>query len=303
MSEIKTVGEMAVELGEVCMEIAKDRFKEAVRPIYCSTERGNPVHEGSCVLLEIDGKHMLLTAAHIIDASRINDSTLYVGGEHSLLKIEGEFWITEAIAENRMKDRYDFAAGLMSDEFVRDMGNVHYISEADIAPDRTNHDGRLYSIIGYPNTKNKSIDKRAYSVQSTRWHYFSYHKNSPSLLTKLKATGKDHIFIGYEKRSEDTNGGLVGSVSTKGVSGGAVFDLGNFADPATFKPDFKCTPRMAGIFIEFHSEHHATVTTKIGVILDALRAFGVIGSNGACDSLKENEEAVQEDFQKPQASS
>jgi hypothetical protein len=281
MSEIKTAGELGVELGEICLEFAKARFKEAIRPIYCCTPQGNPIHEGSCVLLVLKGKHLLLTAAHVIDAAKINDSTLYVGGEHSLLKIEGEFWAAEAIAGVRVKDRYDFAVGLMSDEFVQKMGKVHYISESDIAPDRTNHDGRLYSIVGYPNTKNKSIDKRNYSVQSTRWHYFSSHKDSPALMKKLNVTGEDHIFVGYDKKqSKDSNGSIVGSVSIHGVSGGAVFDLGNFADPMNYAPDFQCTPRLAGIFIEFHYQHHATVTTKIGVILNALKAFGVLDSDG-----------------------
>lgn len=277
MAEIKIAGELSVEMGEICLEIAKAQFKQAVRPIYCSTEQGHPVHEGSCVLLVLEGKHVLLTAAHVIDAGMLNDSTLYVGGEHSLLKIEGEFWATEAIAGNRGKDRYDFAAGLMSDEFIRDMGNVQYISLADIAPDRTDHDGRLYSIIGYPNTKNKSIDKKNYSVQSNRWHYFSTHVNSPDLPKKLGVTGEDHIFIGYDKkRSKDSDGRIVGSISPRGVSGGAVFDLGNFADPMTYAPDFKCHPRLAGIFIEFHHQHHATVTTKISVILDSIRASGIL---------------------------
>ncbi|RJG02272.1 hypothetical protein [Noviherbaspirillum sedimenti] len=276
MSEIKTAGELGTELGEHCLEVAKDRFKEAIRPIYCSTAQGTPVHEGSCVLLKIDGKHVLLTASHVIDAHKINDTTLYVGGEHSLLKIEGEFWATEAKAGNRLKDRYDFAAYLMPDKFVTDMGNVQYISQDEIAPDRTDHHGRLYSIIGYPNTKNKSIDRKNYSVQSIRWHYFSTHQDSPDLLKKLSVTGEDHIFVGYDrKQSKDSNGILVGSVSTRGVSGGAVFDLGNFANPTNYARDVKCTPRLAGIFIEFHHEHHATVTTKIGVILKALRACEV----------------------------
>ena len=292
MSEIKTAGELSVELGEICLEVAKSRFKEAVRPIYCSTAQGSPVHEGSCVLLELEGKHVLLTAAHVIDAGKNNDSTLYVGGEHSLLKIEGEFWVTEPIAGNRMKDRYDFAAGVMSDEFVRDMGNVCYISQADIAPDTSKHDGRIYSIIGYPNTKNKSVDKRKYSVQSTRWHYFSTHKSSPALLEKLNVTGEDHIFIGYDKkRSKDPMGRLVGSVSTHGVSCGAVFDLGNFSDPKIYATDFQYTPRLAGIFIEFHYQYHATVAIKIAVILNILKALGALEPGGAHD----NDEATADE--------
>ncbi|MCG9066263.1 trypsin-like peptidase domain-containing protein [Laribacter hongkongensis] len=276
MCAIKTAGELGVELGEHCQGVAQKMYKEAIRPIYCSTENGRPVHEGSCVLLNLEGKHILLTAAHVMDANKEKNSTIYVGGEKNLLKIEGEFLVSEKKEENRLKDRYDFAALLLSNEDVINLGDVCYIRENEIAPDREKHNGRLYSIIGYPNTKNKSVDCVNYSVKSARWHYFSTHRDNAGLCKKLGITGEKHIFVSYDKKSKSSNGEIVNSISPRGVSGGAVFDLGNFGDPASYALDAVCKPLLAGIFIEFHHEHHATVATKIGVILDCLKAHNII---------------------------
>lgn len=60
---------------------AERRFANAVKPIYGATEKGDPDHIGSAVLLDVHGTKIMITAAHIIDeTSTMKPTSLYVGG-------------------------------------------------------------------------------------------------------------------------------------------------------------------------------------------------------------------------------
>jgi hypothetical protein len=66
------------------------------------------------------------------------------------------------------------------------------------------------------------------------------------LQAKLKVSGKDHLFIGFDhKRSRTADGRVVNSISPRGISGGAVFDAGNLADPDNLPPDAHMRRRLA----------------------------------------------------------
>ncbi|MDO8729403.1 MAG: trypsin-like peptidase domain-containing protein [bacterium] len=274
MSIIKTAAQFAIELGQKSSEIAIEKYKEAIRPIYCATKKGTPVHEGSCVLLAFEGKHFLITAAHIIDVNKSEDTRIYVGGADILLEITGTYIVTPLIDGVRSKDAFDFAVLQLSDADIQGLGNVHYIAQNDIAPNRSTHEGRLYAIMGYPNKKNDSVDNENYAVISSRWHYFSTFEYSAELCKQLKIEGEHHIFVGYHrKRSKDFEGNIINSISLKGISGGAVFDLGDFGVPGNYAMSIKFNPLLAGIFIEAHPAYHTTVATKISVIIEYIKAY------------------------------
>ena len=67
MGAIMTVNEAVRDRMNECVDILAKQYMKSVRPIYGSTEHGKPFHIGSCVLLEADGSHYLITAAHVID--------------------------------------------------------------------------------------------------------------------------------------------------------------------------------------------------------------------------------------------
>ncbi|CAK1343113.1 Uncharacterised protein [Burkholderia pseudomallei] len=248
---------------------------QAVRPIYRADDRGNPDHEGSCVLLQLNGEKYMVTASHVMEAGKIEDSELYVGGENQFVKVTGEYLRTPAPA-GILNDPYDFAVWRLSDADVADLGDVVYVGSDNISRGQTSSDGHVYSIIGYPNTKNRSVDRNLRLASSRRWNYFSVPRDGTKAANVMGVSGSEHIFIGYDKHSKDSTGKTVNSVGLRGVSGGAVIDLGRLTDPQALAPDAEFTPRLVAVFIEYHRSHRVTASTKLGLILEVLEKRGHI---------------------------
>ncbi|SIT49443.1 putative serine/cysteine peptidase [Paraburkholderia piptadeniae] len=270
---------MALEsIAEASLAVASDRHEKAVatlgpavRPIYRATNLGNPDHEGSCVLVELNRSRYMVTASHVIEAGRIEYSELYVGGEKIFVRISGETWRTQA-PDGVRKDPYDFAIWKLSDDVVQNLGDVVYIGSENMSFGQTSSSGHVYSIIGFPNTRNESIDREQWIASSKPWSYFSVARDGTDAARTMGVDGENHIFIGFDKYSRDSQGRKVKSISPRGVSGGAVIDLGNLGDPHSLAPDARFTPRLVAIFIEYRKTYKVTVATKLGLILKAVEA-------------------------------
>ncbi|NKA73637.1 serine/cysteine peptidase [Ralstonia solanacearum] len=266
---LETIGEAALAVAKTRHAIAVATLADAVRPVYRADDRGQPDHEGSCVLLQLGGTKYALTASHVVEAGKIADSDLYIGGESRFVKISGTCYRSPA-PRGILKDHYDFALVTLSDDDISSLGDIKYISEASISKGQTQSDGHVYTVIGYPNTKNKDIDKQLRAVTSNRWNYYSVPRDGTDVSRKIEVDGGEHIFVGYDKRSLDVNGNQVNSIKLKGVSGGAVIDLGRLGAPENLSPDAAFTPRLVALFIEHHPDKQITVATKIGFIIESL---------------------------------
>lgn len=273
MAHIKSVAEAVLERTNECVDAATKRFSGAIRPIYGSNERGRPDHIGSCVLLMLDNAPVLLTAAHVLDHN--GQSSLYVGGDDSLVQIEGDFLATTKREEGRAKDHFDFAARKLQKETVCALGNVTYITERDIVSTTADTTGHVYLALGYPNTKNRKLNAAAKYVCPQLWKYSSTHKPNQPLATKLGVLSDSHYFLGFDKKhSKDASGNIVNSIDPKGISGGALIDLGNLANPANLLGLTQCEGFLAGLLIEFHACDSTIVATRLQTILQGLRKKG-----------------------------
>lgn len=270
MKLIKTVGEIVIERANEAAKAALKEYASAIRPIYASTSQGRPEPIGSCILVNITGTPIFLTAAHVIDES--NHASLYIGGESSLVPINGDFLSTDNPQKDRRKDRYDFAAWKLPQQVTTELGHVKYIGEHEFDINSDRPEGYLYLVIGYPITKNRNIDPVSKSVKTQYWSYYSTVKNDTALKEKLGITGHEHILIGFNKKhSLDSAGRIINSISPRGVSGGALVNLGNVAHPKYSGGTVDCKPLLAGLYIEFHKSHGTFVSTKIQTVVRALK--------------------------------
>ena len=221
----------------------------------------------------LDESPVLLTAAHLLDESL--RSNLYIGGEKSLVQIDGEFFASSKPSGARANDHYDFAAQRLSSQAVSELGAVKYIRQNELSSNKDDNTGRVFLLLGYPNTKNRVIGTKENSVRPQLWKYWSTHKLSPSLAAKLGISGDDHYFIDFSKKhSSDALGAVVNSISPRGVSVGALVDLGNIASLSKITESAHCQGNLAGLAIEFHANYCTIVATHIQVILQGLRAHG-----------------------------
>jgi hypothetical protein len=250
---------------EECLTLAKDNFETAVRPIYASNAWAHPEHIGSSMLLAINDVRYLLTAAHVIDWTK--RGSLYVAGQMHLIAIEAEFFITNAA--NRDDDPYDFAFAKLAPAMIEELGNVKYITENEICMRPGAGIGHAFMTLGYPNSKNKKIDNVKKGVPSVIWPYSTNVVNDTVLTAiakELAVSGEDHIFIKFNKRSKAITGQIANSLKPRGIRGGALIDLGNFArmEELAKPPKVGC---LVGLLIEHHAKHKAMVSTRMSIII------------------------------------
>jgi hypothetical protein len=269
MGSIKTVQEAERDRIGESIDAVSDQFGGAVRPVYGSDDRKLATHIGSATLLKVGGTPLIVTAAHVVDENE--HTALYVAGEKHLVPIEASFEITGRPPGDRKEDRYDFAVAKLSSAMCSELGDVGYVADCDLLLHDAPTSGYLYVVLGYPNSKNKKIDHASKVARSELWKYAGLAGPVQDLQTKLKVSGKDHLFIGFDrKHSRAEDGTVVNSISPRGISGGAVFDAGNLADPDNLRPGVHMRRRLAAIVIEYHPEHNRIVATRVRVILGAI---------------------------------
>jgi len=268
MNKIKTFTEVVREQINNGSTNAGKKYKNAIRPIYGCDDKGKPLHIGTCVLVKIRGCRYLITAAHVVDESR--NTTLYVGGD-SLIEIHGEFICTSKPNNDRSQDHYDFGFLKLSPQYLEDLKAVKFIEEADFAKNITLTEGRAYVAMGFPNSQNKKIDSVKKSITPRFAKYTSTAKSKPELFKRLNLTGNDHIAIDHNKKySRNPDGSITNSIRPRGMSGGALIDLGRLVTPEELKKSNVDPGFLAGILVEKHDEFNAMLSVKIDLILDAI---------------------------------
>ena len=249
------------------------QFKTSVRPVYGAAREAIPELIGSCVLLRVNGVRYGVTASHVID--HISESHLYIGGSaiSRPAEIHGEIISTAAPEGNRDNDHHDFSFFQIPEESFLQLGEAECIEVADISHNRTSFDSRLYMAMGYPISKNRGrtrINPSTNSIKATSWTYIEGVKPMRELAAEIGVSGENHFFQPYGKYSMDSDGQRVSSVSPKGLSGGALIDLGNFASPDKYDPSARIVGHLAGIFIAMYPNYEAVSSVRIQPVLDAI---------------------------------
>jgi hypothetical protein len=232
----------------------------------------SPTHIGSCLLLDIDGKRVVSTAAHIADDLAV--TPLFVGGlvgTHPVL-LAGKFRATKPPDEGRQLDHLDCAYCEISAENARALGAVEFLSKARISHNRVSPERRVYTAFGYAVSRNKqSIDRGTRSIVNLLSMYTGHVAEVPELAAKLPRSGEGHLLLNFEKHAHTADGERVNAFRPRGLSGGALLDLGDFTSPAIYAPDSLHRATLSGMLIEHRKEHRVMVAVKIGAIVEGIR--------------------------------
>ena len=246
---------------------AADDFAAAVRPIFgADRPDGLPEHVGCCILLSVDGRRILSTAAHL--AEQLSERELFVGGPTgtSPVPIAGKWKATIPPGGNRHADHYDCAFWQVPDDAVESLGPVEFLESDRLALKRVDAVGSPHTAIGYPVKRNEgAIDHAARTIVNRRSIYTAAVIKAPRLAAKLGVTGADHLFLSFGKHAFDVDGKRFSSFKPTGMSGGALLDLGFTSSAAPTQA------RLSGMLIEYHRSHNALVAVKIGPIIEGIR--------------------------------
>lgn len=269
--------ERAKTLTDLAAKQAEVEFRDAVRPVYGVTRNGLPDQLGSSVLFEIDGVHSIITAAHVIDENKT--TTLYVGGNDSLIPLIADFDATKAPGDDRDRDHHDFAVATLPDAMLVEMNRLKFITENEIVPREFRGERTYLTALGYPNTKNKAPRPGDATVRAELFLYSEFDRPSAALAQKLGISGEDHLFIRHGKHSRDEAGRKSSSVSPRGLSGGAIVHSADFASREVLLGHIAPIPRLAGITIELYRSYQTLLGTRIHAVLDAVRRSRCVQSD------------------------
>jgi hypothetical protein len=249
------------DLMRLAGDRAEERFRLAVRPIYGASARHVHEHIGSSVLLEIDGRRLIITAAHIIDMQ--TQMVLRVAGESRLIPLRNRFFDTEPPNGARGDDHHDIAFSELSSWQVRALGAVRFVTEGECVPTGVEARGRLFTAIGFPNSRNKGpwIDGR---IGGKRYQYTAGVRLDADIAGELGVSGKNHLFIDHQNLLFDEVGHRALPIGPVGLSGGAVVESRVLGGQTM-------TPRLGAIIVERRKAHRVLVATKIASIIEGIR--------------------------------
>jgi hypothetical protein len=253
---------------------AERDFRASVRPVYRNSDREPlPQHVGSCLLLRVDGARIVATAAHIFD--QFEEYTLYVAGPPRAKPVPiigGAGAATPKPGGERKADHFDWAFWLPPATAVVAMGDVEFLDVSRMSEGPVISPDRFYTAIGYPVSRNKKAINHATKSISTRISMYTANVEAmPALAAELKVSGDEHLFLSFEERSFTSDGASENTFGPKGLSGGALLDLGEFTSPESYERDPTKSALLAGMVIEYYKEHRALVAVRIGTIVNGIR--------------------------------
>jgi hypothetical protein len=227
---------------------------------------------GTSTLIEVDGVHLLATAAHVIDQSETFN--LSIGSERESVPLRGTFYRTSSGNEGS-QDHFDFAICRVSDEFRNSLGDVPFIPMDRISRARWGSGGhRMYAAYGYPNSKNKDIHMGARQASVRALLHLSSGQSKAPALGEWAARTDSHIFLGTNKYLVGSEGQKRNATGLVGMSGGAVFYLGDFSSLEELRDSHR--PLLEAMLIRQDFADRKIIAVNFAKIIDAARRHALI---------------------------
>ena len=255
------------------LQLVKSRMNHALQsrknchcPIIGANERSKPYLVGTGVVLDIDSKIFIATAAHVFDENEI--TTIYTFLERKNQIIEGEIYSTTKPENDRNKDKIDIAIYKVDDDLIPKFRTSYTpVTIEEINVNDIPETKKYYAFIGHPTNKTKP----KYGTTIMKSEVFSYFGTiaPKKAYDQLSLSTFSHIVVGFDpNKCIDENGTRYNFPKAKGMSGGGVWLLENLNNHSSQSHINK----LVGIGIEDHKNPKVIVGTRIGAVVEAIRS-------------------------------
>ena len=213
-----------------------------------------------------------MTAAHVLD--KRESLTLYAYRSPNLFSLNGWSVSTPPPSNDRDADRIDIAIYRVPAEDVQLLSSATAIQVRDFSKDLSTATSKSYAVLGYPYSKNKRAFHRTQEQGKMKLSLAAYGGNgvvpSEDEARRLNLSPQQHLLIDHApKKLIDGKGEFTNSLGFPGMSGGAVFSLGNLGENTNPSPT---AGKLAAIMIEHHAKPALVVTVRIDLIAQMIRA-------------------------------
>lgn len=228
-------------------------------PLYSELE-GKKELIGTSVLINFEGSPCLLTAAHVAD---IDDLFIPVG--NTVEKLSG-VWLMSPIVTQRKDDKDDWAIMALTQKYVDGLAEYSFLPSSEIFTAEPNHISFMYSYIGFPHTKNKTLG----TVLKRRPYSNLNHLIKESGYASYSLDATKHLGLVYDlKRTIDESGKKIQAPDPHGMSGGGAW-IWQISGRLLYGEVF-VKPMLSGIIIEKSKDNKIWVATKVKHILEQLK--------------------------------
>lgn len=219
---------------------------------------------GSGVLIKVSERKFLVTAGHVLQSAIKSPFWFMNDGKFESF---GGSWRTIREKEGDMgAGPFDFGWIELEEELASKISGCRFVSEDRISWNQFQSSGRGYTVIGYPQSKNKKF------LKDIKMGVYSYTGNGVNPDNKNLEKYVDHVFVEYDCKSiVSSNGSHQNPISIEGISGGAFVDLGNFNSAESLSEKSAPPPILAGITIEYLKKHNLLVGISARRVLEDIK--------------------------------
>lgn len=207
----------------------------------------------------------MITAAHVLDQTA--HGSLCIIGRESLIPLNDDFHITSIQRkDSRQDDNFDFGLTKLNNSIISEISPYNdFYPVNDVVTDFDFKIPRLYTFMGFPNSKNRvgyHIRPKAHSLNTLLAPREDYRKYGidPSR----------HIAVRFENEDlVDSNNNKSTFPKPIGLSGGGVWAWDIFDDSKV--GNIKVIPKLAGMVIEMTPDRQRWLAIRISPILETFR--------------------------------
>jgi len=198
-----------------------------------------------------------------------------LGSNHDFVELIGNWESVETEeGKTRDDDKIDFAFLELGVTILSQLGNLKFISNNEVLNrDLKKHE--IYcSVFGYPHSKNKIKNIPKKKVKPIPFNFSSILNFEETIFEKYSYSMDSHFLLEFDhKRSKNSNGETVNSISPRGVSGGGLFLIEGMEDTSSYNFMNVPTFKLLGILIENQKHDRVLAFTKINLILGAIHQY------------------------------
>ena len=223
-------------------------------PLYALDTFGTPFLQGSSVLLQVGGLHLLVTAAHVL---RDAGSIPFIAGP--TLQVEPLKYVREVAEE-----KWDFAILELHDEGVKAMANFSFWQAEYCDPNDVAARGHLYAFIGFPGSRNKT----KYSAKFIKRGAFAYAEGpvSTSVYRAMKVQEQGSLLVNFDRNKVvGAEGKIETAPDLHGMSGGGAWRIDRVGAEGCEGAS------LVGICVQQHPEKKSLEAVRIGLVLETIR--------------------------------
>jgi hypothetical protein len=250
-------GNQVLDMNEIIqktIQAAQIETNDYTYPIFIADEAGKPDLIASSLIIEVDEKSYLVTAAHVLKEVLSVGSPFLVGVNTKYLPIKGEF--TYSVDEP--SDNFDVAFVELDKDMIKSNNIKALPFEKLFQPsDKKPH---IAFVHGFPNSKNKQAkalrNTTAFRVKA--YAYGGVIKNEDIEWSKYEKDPDTHICMSYANTSDNNI-----PTHPRGISGGGLWVVPHVINDLDVK--------LYGVFIEYYKKDKVSFSTEIRQVVDFIK--------------------------------